>query len=87
MLAELDFYIPALRLGVEYQGVQHFEDVYTIGQAESQKATDTSKYLACAQYGISLVEIPYTAELAKETLIEAIGAVRPDLADLARRNT
>jgi hypothetical protein len=60
---EIDVLVPGLRLGLEYQGEQHYIDSRRVGQQAVQAETDESKSLACARSGITLIEVPYTWDL------------------------
>ena len=47
---QLDVYIEALRLAVEYQGIQHYQPIYFTGRDfEVQRAIDAEKRQACEQ--------------------------------------
>ena len=50
---------------IEYQGKQHYQAVSKFGGNRGlyqQRYNDNQKRKFCAQYGITLVEIPYTEE-------------------------
>jgi hypothetical protein len=79
---ELDFYIPDYKLAVEYQGVQHYEDVYAIGQSRAQQETDTSKQALCAALGITLIEFPHTESVSDAEVRDLILSSRPDLEEV-----
>ena len=66
---ELDVYIPDLKLGFEYQGIQHFKAVKHWGgekQLEKQKEHDERKLKLCREHGVSLICINYDEPLNKE---------------------
>ena len=66
---ELDVYIPDLKLGFEYQGIQHFKAVKHWGgekQLEKQKEHDERKLRLCGEHGVSLICINYDEPLNKE---------------------
>lgn len=68
---ELDVYIPELKLGFEYQGVQHFKSVEHWGGKSALKKVkerDARKKLLCEKNGIRLIYCFYYEELTK-TLI------------------
>ena len=46
---QLDAYVPALNLAFEYQGEQHFTDLYIFGQQVNQAARDDEKKELCIQ--------------------------------------
>lgn len=63
---EIDVWIPALRLGIEHQGQQHYQAVSAWGGEQSlarTKANDARKRKLCKQHGIGLYEIRYDEPL------------------------
>lgn len=72
---ELDIYIPEMKIGVEYQGQQHFHPIKAWGGEKALKAVqqrDQRKRQLCAQRGIHLVEIDYTEPLTEKYISEKI---------------
>lgn len=62
----LDIYIPELKLGIEYQGIQHYEAVDVFGGGEGLKATqerDIIKKEKCKENKITLFEWLYTKKI------------------------
>lgn len=66
----MDFYIPALRLCIEYDGVQHFKQGFFHGKGyigehkfEAGVKADADKEKLCAQNGIYVIRIGYTEKL------------------------
>lgn len=61
---ELDCFNPELRLGVEYNGEQHYKFIpFFHGNREkfyNQAYRDEMKRIYCRDSGITLIEIPYT---------------------------
>ena len=58
----LDIYIPSLKVGIEYQGQQHYQPVSLFGKEENlgvQQARDLRKKKLCAENGIKLFEWKY----------------------------
>ena len=46
---QLDAYVPALNLAFEYQGEQHYTEVYMFGKQENQAVRDDEKKELCIQ--------------------------------------
>jgi hypothetical protein len=69
---ELDIFIVEPQVGIEYQGVQHYEVVEAWGGEEGleerQERDKRTKEL-CQEYGVDLVEVRYDEEIS-EALIE-----------------
>lgn len=66
---ELDIFIPARNLGVEYQGQQHFRAVPAWGGEAALhhlQRRDVVKATICHQRGIALVAVDYTEPLTEE---------------------
>lgn len=62
----LDIYIPELKLGIEYQGIQHYEAVDLFGGEEGLKETqkrDAIKKKKCKENRVRLCEWHYTKEI------------------------
>ncbi len=58
----LDIYLPEKKIGIEYQGRQHFGPVGMFGGEEgyiNTKKRDTEKYNLCKEHGIKLFYITY----------------------------
>jgi hypothetical protein len=64
---EIDCFNPTLKLGVEYNGQQHY--YYTsffhrnVDASTNQKYRDELKRRMCQENGINLIEVPYTIKL------------------------
>jgi hypothetical protein len=76
---ELDIYIPSIRLAFEYQGAQHYGDVFSYGQRQQGKERDPEKTAACLKEGITLISIPYWWDTERDSLANTIRQHRPDL--------
>lgn len=71
----LDIYIPELKLGIEYQGIQHYEAVDVFGGEEGLKATqerDIIKKEKCKENKVTLFEWHYTKEIKDENFIKML---------------
>jgi hypothetical protein len=77
---QLDVYIPSLSLAFEYQGIQHYKDVFRFGSTPLMyQIRDKQKREACAAAKITLIEIPYWWNKHKESLLATIHQARPDM--------
>nr|MCR4949716.1 hypothetical protein [Solobacterium sp.] len=64
-LQSLDMYIPSLRTGIEYQGVQHYRKVNFFGGEEAllhRWELDQRKKKLCGENGVRVIEWPYDVE-------------------------
>jgi len=67
----LDLYIPSIRTGIEYQGVQHFIPVDFFGGEEAlalRRELDQQKKELCEANGVRLIEWPYTIEPSEKNI-------------------
>jgi hypothetical protein len=66
---ELDLYNPELKIAVEYSGQQHYKYIpYFHKNYQAfldQKSRDEMKRDRCKEYGILLIEVPYTIDLSE----------------------
>lgn len=64
---EIDCFNPTLRLGVEYNGQQHysFSSFFhrNVEASTNQKYRDELKRRICEENGITLIEVPYTIKI------------------------
>ncbi|MEW6262813.1 MAG: hypothetical protein AB1641_07020 [Thermodesulfobacteriota bacterium] len=68
---ELDVCIPEIRLGIEYQGEQHYQAIDHWGGEDGLKKrqeNDRKKKFLCKQLGYTLVEFHYSEELSEEAI-------------------
>ncbi len=54
---ELDFFFPKLRLGVEFQGDQHFVPTKAFGSQFQQRKRDKQKFILCKVNGVKLLRL------------------------------
>lgn len=69
----LDIYIPSLRIGIEYQGQQHYEAVEIFSGEEGfeqRKLLDARKKHLCEKNNIKLIEWPFTMKVTIENFIK-----------------
>lgn len=74
---EIDVYLPAERIGFEYQGQQHYGDIFAFGKRPKER--DTEKRRECEEAGITLIAVPYWWDRTLVGLRETIREKRPDL--------
>jgi len=55
--SELDIYFPDLKLGIELNGIYHYEPIHGKDKLESIQNNDNRKFQACLEQGIELVII------------------------------
>ncbi len=79
MKMELDVYLPTERLAFEYQGEQHYCDIYSLGNLWIQQQKDKEKKAACEMQGIILLEIPFWWDFKKSSLVATLHARIPKL--------
>lgn len=74
----LDLYIPSLKVGIEYQGIQHYISVEFFGGEEGlsqRKELDEQKKRLCAEHGVKLIEWPYDVEPTAKNVRKMLGKV------------
>ncbi len=77
---QLDIFVPCLALAFEYQGIQHYEDVYYFGNSvRLYEQRDEEKRQACRSQCITLVEVPYWWDHSVDSLVSSIQQKRPDI--------
>lgn len=67
----LDIYIPSINIGIEYQGIQHYESIDFFGGEEAfahRQKLDARKKSLCESNGLKLVAWPYTEAITKANL-------------------
>lgn len=63
---KFDFWIPRLKMCIEYNGIQHYEPVEHFGGMEkflTNLKRDEAKERYCARVGIKILIIPYTTPM------------------------
>lgn len=71
----LDVYIPSISVGIEYQGIQHYEPVEHFGGKHAylhRVELDNQKRQLCATNKIKLLEWKYNSPLTKSALSKRI---------------
>ena len=66
-------------MAFEYQGEQHFQEIYSLGPLWRYSERDREKKIACNDKGITLIEIPYWWDFTRESLVASIHSYRPDV--------
>lgn len=56
---EIDIFIPQFRIGIEYQGRQHYQDIPRVADFDSQQRRDTLKKQECLKNDIALLEVEF----------------------------
>ena len=80
----LDIYIPSLKIGIEYQGQQHYESVEKFGGEEklkTQQLLDINKKKICTQNDIILIEWNYEDKINKINLDMYLSDYKEQLKD------
>lgn len=75
---ELDIYIEDLRIGIEYQGIQHYKTVKHWGGAEGlakRKYNDMKKRKLCSENGVILVYFEYTEPITNTYVRNKLEAI------------
>eukprot|EP01124_Arcella_intermedia_P013501 TRINITY_DN1990_c0_g1_i1.p1 TRINITY_DN1990_c0_g1~~TRINITY_DN1990_c0_g1_i1.p1 ORF type:complete len:112 (-),score=39.43 TRINITY_DN1990_c0_g1_i1:21-323(-) len=67
-----DFYVPKLKLMVEYQGEQHYYSVLRWVSVEEQRRKDQVKVEICEENGFGLVLVPYWWDNTLQSLYHII---------------
>ena len=77
---EIDCYIPELKLGFEYNGLQHYKHVEifhkTTKEFEAQKQRDIEKNRIAKEKGIKLITIKYNEPLTEKFILNKIKEVK-----------
>lgn len=71
----LDIYIPSLKLGIEYQGLQHYEPVEIFGgveQFKERQKLDAKKKKLCQENEVNLIEWRYSKEITEDNVKSVI---------------
>lgn len=68
----LDIYIPKLKVAIEYQGIQHFENIGIFGDFKKRKERDERKSILCKKHGVKLIYWNYYEEISDAIFLEKI---------------
>lgn len=75
--AELDIFIPSLKIAFELNGLFHYEPVFGQGKLDRTQSNDERKILACAEKGIGLCvldvsKVKYFKERTAQPFLEIV---------------
>ncbi len=76
---EFDIFLPKENIAFEYQGEQHYADLYHIGTLWQQKQRDKEKRKACKEREITLIEVPFWWDEQISSLAATIHKEKNDL--------
>ena len=79
-LQSWDIYIPSLRIGIEYQGEQHYRPIEFFGgmvDFQETQARDAKKADLCLKNGVKLIHWKYNEIINKSNLQKKISALNP----------
>ena len=82
---EIDCYNDELKIGVEYNGIQHYVYPNFTGQSYeqfiNQVRRDEYKIRACDEHGVYLITVPYTVphDQIRDYLIDRLRPLGPDI--------
>ena len=75
----LDFYLPDIKIGIECQGIQHFDEINHFDRKEGIKERDEIKLRTCAENGVKIIyfadydyDFPYDVITEENKLIELL---------------
>ena len=77
-LQSLDIYIPSLKIGIEYQGKQHYEPIDIFGGEEhfnKQQKLDNKKRNLCINNSVKLIEWKYDCPITKLNVKNEISVI------------
>lgn len=72
---ELDIYIPELKIGIEYQGIQHYKPVRHWGGNKALKKCkerDYRKREICKRHNIKLIYFTYDEDLSEKIVLDRL---------------
>ena len=82
---ELDIWIPELKLAFEYQGEWHFIEHWSVGSGSTRGSlTDTQfrdeeKRVACRENGITLIEVDFTWDRERDSVVKKLEEEAPEI--------
>jgi hypothetical protein len=71
----LDIYIPDLKIGIEYQGIQHYEPIEHWGgksALDDLKERDVKKKRLCTANRVKLIYFDYTEAISSQSVAEKL---------------
>ena len=86
----IDIFIPSKNIGIEYQGIQHYQPIDIFGGEEGffkQKEKDERKRTICKKVGVSIVEWKYSEAINQLNLQEKLKPFVYNLPELNLSNS
>ena len=75
-MLELDIFIEELAIGIEYQGIQHYQPIAHWGGQEGftkRRLNDLKKKRLCEKNGVQLVYFTYKEKITSQLIMERLG--------------
>jgi len=75
----VDVYVPYHNLAIEYQGEQHYKDVFKWHSSNVQRLRDSEKKQLCEDSGVVLVPIPFWWSGDRASIMATLMYYKPSL--------
>lgn len=86
----IDIYIDKLKVGIEYQGKQHYEPIDIFGGYEGYKKTverDKNKKIKCNNNGIDIIYIKYNEKITERFIRDKVEELFAELGESPKKKT